>query len=168
MHGTSVARALGCRQVYIPRQAGAFCAVGMLNSDVRQDFLKVYLADFADTGPNDLATGFADLEDQATAFLAAEGFSEPARALVREIDLRYRSQLWSIRVNLGDGGLDAAAIQTATTTTVTSDSHRMLENSANAAVIPRLITTASAFAKRCTNMSMNAFALYFSSRVVGT
>ena len=32
MHGTSVARALGCRQVYIPRQAGAFCAIGMLYS----------------------------------------------------------------------------------------------------------------------------------------
>ena len=36
MHGASVARVLGCRRVYVPRQAGAFCAIGMLNSDVRR------------------------------------------------------------------------------------------------------------------------------------
>ena len=35
-------------------------------------------------------------------------------------------------------------------------------------VMPRLTSTAIAFAKRWTNMSMNAFALYFSSLVVGT
>ncbi len=38
MHGTSVARGLGCQRVYVPRDAGALCAVGMLHADVRQDF----------------------------------------------------------------------------------------------------------------------------------
>ncbi|MGH6631267.1 MAG: hydantoinase/oxoprolinase family protein, partial [Burkholderiales bacterium] len=41
MHGVSVARALGCARVYVPRQAGAFCAIGMLHADLRQDFQRV-------------------------------------------------------------------------------------------------------------------------------
>ena len=45
MHGAEVARALGCKRALLPRAAGAFCALGMLQSDVRQDYLQVFLAD---------------------------------------------------------------------------------------------------------------------------
>ena len=45
MHGADVARALGCKRALLPRAAGAFCALGMLQSDVRQDYLQVFLAD---------------------------------------------------------------------------------------------------------------------------
>nr|MCH9672403.1 hydantoinase/oxoprolinase family protein [Gammaproteobacteria bacterium] len=38
MHGATIARGLGCERVYIPRAAGALCAIGMLHADVRQDF----------------------------------------------------------------------------------------------------------------------------------
>ncbi|MCH2185875.1 hydantoinase/oxoprolinase family protein, partial [Myxococcota bacterium] len=43
MHGASVAAGLGCTQVHIPRDAGALCAIGMLNTDVRQDFTRFLL-----------------------------------------------------------------------------------------------------------------------------
>lgn len=110
MHGTSVARALGCRQVYIPRQAGAFCAIGMLYSDVRQDFLKAHLAPFEETSDADVEDLFADLLQRGRDFLDREGFHRHQGALRREIDLRYRGQLWSIRVDAGIEGLDRAAI----------------------------------------------------------
>ena len=45
MHGAEVARALGCKRALLPRAAGAFCAMGMLQSDVRQDYMHVFLAD---------------------------------------------------------------------------------------------------------------------------
>ena len=38
MHGANVARRLGCQRLYVPRDAGALCAIGMLHADVRQDF----------------------------------------------------------------------------------------------------------------------------------
>ena len=46
-------------------------------------------------------------------------------------------------------------------------SQRTVEKSAKSVVTRRLTPTASAFAKRYTNMSTNAFALYFSARLVG-
>jgi N-methylhydantoinase A len=101
MHGTSVARALGCRRVYVPRHAGAFCAVGMLNSDVRQDFLRVHFDAFASADMDVLSKIYAELSAQAVAALSAEGFIGDGARIDREIDLRYRGQLWSIRVPVG-------------------------------------------------------------------
>jgi hypothetical protein len=49
----------------------------------------------------------------------------------------------------------------------TSESHRALAAPWNQRLMPRLATTPIVFAKRCTNMSMNALAAYFSSREVG-
>ena len=51
LHGASVGRALGSRHVYLPRLAGAFCALGMLHSDVRHDSVRVYFADLDRADP---------------------------------------------------------------------------------------------------------------------
>ena len=48
MHGASVGRKLGARAVYIPRQAGAFCAIGMQHADVRRDFVHVVMRELND------------------------------------------------------------------------------------------------------------------------
>ncbi len=113
MHGASVARALGCRRVYVPRQAGAFCALGMLHSDVRLDYLAVALHDLDAVPEATLEAAFLPLEDRAAEALAAEGFEGATARIGRDLDLRYRGQLWSIRVAYPDGGFDAARIRAA-------------------------------------------------------
>jgi hypothetical protein len=62
---------------------------------------------------------------------------------------------------------DAAQARITTTNAVNTESQRTAAKSSNQVVSARLTPPASAFANRCTNMSMNALALYFSSRVVG-
>lgn len=110
MHGAAVARALGARRCYVPRLAGAFCALGMLNTDVRQDFLRVHFADLDRADRSALESRFADLEREAAAGMAAEGFAEDRARLVRSLDLRYRGQQYAIRVELGPD-FDPAAIR---------------------------------------------------------
>ncbi len=97
MHGTNVARSLGAKRALLPRAAGAFCAMGMLQSDVRQDYLKVFLADLDKVELTTLEAGFAELEARAG----------DAPILEREVDLRYEGQQWPVRVALN--GLDTAA-----------------------------------------------------------
>ena len=97
MHGTNVARSLGAKRALLPRAAGAFCAMGMLQSDVRQDYLKVFLADLDKVEPATLEAGFAELEARAG----------DAPILEREVDLRYEGQQWPVRVALN--GLDTSA-----------------------------------------------------------
>jgi N-methylhydantoinase A len=99
MHGASVARALGCKRALLPRASGAFCAMGMLQSDVRQDYLKVFLADLDKVERATLEAGFAELEERA----ADAEFKE------REFDLRYEGQQWPVRVALD--GLDMAGVR---------------------------------------------------------
>ncbi len=113
MHGAAVARALGCRRALLPRAAGAFCAIGMLQSDVRQDYLQVFLADLDKVDRATLEAGFAQLEGRAREVLDREGFAGDDAAVEREVDLRYEGQQWPVRVALGPAGFDAAAARKA-------------------------------------------------------
>jgi len=94
MHGANVARALGCKRALLPRASGAFCALGMLQSDIRQDYLKVFLADIDKVEHATLDAAFAELEERAS----------DAQLKEREFDLRYEGQQWPVRVALD--GLD--------------------------------------------------------------
>ncbi|MEZ5233537.1 MAG: hydantoinase/oxoprolinase family protein [Acidimicrobiales bacterium] len=113
MHGAAVGRALGCRRVYVPRQAGAFCALGMLHADIRQDFQRFLLAEVATVDAARVLDAFAELEAQALDALQREGVEPERCELTRSIDLRYAGQLWSIRVTVGTGGFDADAVRAA-------------------------------------------------------
>jgi N-methylhydantoinase A len=98
MHGVEVARLLGMRSVHVPKQSGAFCAFGMLNSDVRQEFERPLLATLDDIAR---ATPIiADLERSARLFLEREGFPLSADCISYQADLRYAGQQWTIRLGL--------------------------------------------------------------------
>ena len=112
MHGTAVARALGCRRTLLPRAAGAFCALGMLQSDVRQDYLQVFLADLDKVDTVQLAAGFTQLEARAREALGGDGFSGDGVAIEREMDLRYDGQQWPVRVAIA-AAFDATAARQA-------------------------------------------------------
>lgn len=110
LHAVSVARRLGIRQVYIPRMAGGYCALGMLHSNVRHDLLRVFLAPLGDVDrdgaereggdPEGLESVYRDLESQAAEELEEEGFESADRRTERRMDLRYRGQQWSVTVAL--------------------------------------------------------------------
>ncbi|MGE0151604.1 MAG: hydantoinase/oxoprolinase family protein [Reyranellaceae bacterium] len=105
MHGASVARLLGCKSAYISRYAGAFCALGMLNADLRYDISQFYNATLLDENIPKLALLLKELEAQAYKLLAEHGFGSSASKVVGEVKLRYRGQQWSIPVPV-DGPLD--------------------------------------------------------------
>jgi N-methylhydantoinase A len=111
MHGASVGRALGCKRVYVPRVAGAFCALGMLHTDARQDWLRVYDGDIDSLDPAALAAAFAAMETEARRTLHAEGFGNDRLLIVRALDLRYPGQQSSLQVEVPASGFDAAAVR---------------------------------------------------------
>ncbi len=98
MHGSSVARLLGCSTVYIPRQAGAFCALGMLNTDVRCDHGRVLIGNLDRIEGKAVETLYGELEIEVLGILSSEGFRESRAVTDRGMSLRYRGQQWSIRI----------------------------------------------------------------------
>jgi len=99
MHGSAVARSLGCARVYVPRQAGAFCALGMLNADVRHDVMRVFIEDLDTVDEQVVNEAFEKLCVQAAAAITAEGFGPELTAVERQIGLHYAGQQSSIRVS---------------------------------------------------------------------
>src|SRR3546814_6412279 len=62
MHGAAIGRLLGCAKVYLPRLSGAFCALGMLHSDVRHDLVRVLFAPLDAVDPHVVDRSFAEME----------------------------------------------------------------------------------------------------------
>ncbi len=98
MHGAAVGRMLGCSKVYVPRLSGVFCALGMLHTNLRLDFMRTHYGRLDDFDPATLDAIYGELEDRTTAELTASG--APDIRLVRELDLRYSGQSWDVRVTV--------------------------------------------------------------------
>jgi N-methylhydantoinase A len=113
LHAATVARALGCGRVYVPRIAGAFCALGMLHSDMRHDFLRVQFGRLDRLDDALVARIFGELEREAAATLAREGFASDGTELRRAVDLRYLAQQWDITVEIPNAPLDPARVRRA-------------------------------------------------------
>ncbi|WP_419840900.1 hydantoinase B/oxoprolinase family protein [Candidatus Poriferisodalis sp.] len=116
MHGASVAAGLGCERVYVPRDAGALCAIGMLHADIRQDFTHVLIGSLDELSVAEIEAGFDVLRVRARREMDAEGIAADALQLDCELELHHPGQLWTIRVPAhGDGAaaVDAAAARAA-------------------------------------------------------
>ena len=115
MHGVAVARALGCERGFVPVQAGAFCALGMLWSDVRLDSLRVMDGDLDQITVAEVTEGFGPLLETAVRALEREGFTAAEAEVQRVFDLRYKGQQWSLRTVVPESGetLDRSTIRQA-------------------------------------------------------
>jgi N-methylhydantoinase A len=100
VHAALVAEDLGIARVLVPRNPGAFSALGLLCSDVRHDYLRSEMASLATLDPARAESCFAELEDQARVEVAHEGLRATDALFHRELDLRYAGQGYELRVAL--------------------------------------------------------------------
>lgn len=98
LHGSAVARLLGCPRVFVPNLAGVFCAFGMCNSDIRHDVIQSYFAELATVSIDDIRQVFAAREDELRQVLRAEGFADDAIACDYFLHAKYRGQQWTVQV----------------------------------------------------------------------
>ena len=113
MHGAAVGRRLGARGVLAPRLAGVFCALGMLNADVGQDFARVFIVPLDADAAGKAQEVYAALEGEARRWLRDGGFGPEAMRFEREADLRYAGQQWDVRISEIPAGVEAEALRAA-------------------------------------------------------
>jgi N-methylhydantoinase A len=111
MHGSSIGRKLGSPAIYVPRLAGIFCALGMLNAPIKHEYSRVVLGTLGPHTDAELSATFARLERDASTQLRLDGFAGDETELVRELELRHPGQIGTIRVPIPSRGpLSADAV----------------------------------------------------------
>ena len=104
--GVEIARALQIRRVLVPPVPGVFSALGLLYSDVEQEFVQTVMIRAEGAEADTVAAAFDSLEAEAREAMIADGFSAEAVTVERLADLRYAGQAYELTVPVAPGTPD--------------------------------------------------------------
>jgi N-methylhydantoinase A len=112
LHAAAVAREVGMARVIVPRNAGVFCALGVLTKDVQMNLSQTKL--IGETHPavcEELTATYIDMEQQSRAALDKQYGDMSALYFERFADVRYQGQNHEITVPAPAGPVNAQAIE---------------------------------------------------------
>lgn len=113
LHGNAVAQLLGCYPVVIPANPGVLSALGFLEAEFKNEFVRTYIQTAAETDPQEIWSAFAEMGAQAEEWLIQQDVAQGDRSIEYSIDIRYEQQGFEVTVPVSrklidDGGaLDA-------------------------------------------------------------
>ncbi len=103
LHAVAIAREVGIDRIVVPALPGMFSALGALLAPVRHDAGRSVLRPVHDMDETTLAAAFAPLEEKIAGLLAAEAMDGRRPVLSRFADVRFRGQLFELKIPLGTG-----------------------------------------------------------------
>jgi N-methylhydantoinase A len=98
MHATALAKDLNIPKVVVPAHSAVFSALGMLLSDLRRDYIRTSPMPLDILQAAAIGKTISEMEDEALASFAEEGFSNDDIYFERFLDMRYEGQEHSMRV----------------------------------------------------------------------
>jgi N-methylhydantoinase A/oxoprolinase/acetone carboxylase beta subunit len=109
LFAAELAAELGVPEVFVPRDAGVFSALGGTIADVMENYVHTYLVPVEDRDPVRFEELFVELEERARKDMREDqGIDDPE--LQRSVDLRYIGEAYEITVPLGENGANGAAL----------------------------------------------------------
>jgi N-methylhydantoinase A len=105
-----MAAALMIRRVVIPPSAGVFSSYGLLYSEVAYHFTKTRKTLLATIDPAEIGAIVGEIEAEARARLAEDGFVEDRIAIERAAALHYQGQSFELEVPMPEGVIDRAVL----------------------------------------------------------
>jgi len=103
IHACKIAEEVGSTVVIVPKAASVFCALGMLESDIRLDSLLTYHAVMPGIDLAGFNAAIEQAERRALAELLQEGVERGRASLVRHLDMRYAGQHHEVSVEIPSG-----------------------------------------------------------------
>ena len=98
LHVCALAESLGMQQALVPIHAGVLSALGMLVAPRSRQLSRTQIARLANLNRTQIATVYAELENQGREELLAEGVAEADIELQPSLDLRYEGQSYYLNV----------------------------------------------------------------------
>jgi len=100
IHACKIAEEVGCRTVIVPRAASVFCALGMLESDIRLDNVRTFNASIPGVDLNEFNETIREVEERSLQELLQEGVEQQRARLLRFLDVRYLGQHHEVTIEI--------------------------------------------------------------------
>jgi N-methylhydantoinase A len=113
LHAADIAEELGMTTVLVPPLPGNFSALGLLIADARRDFVRTRVSETSKTSLSEVEAALGELEHNAAAELAADGFPAQRQRFAPSLDMRYAGQSFELSVPIGSDLASMAAIERA-------------------------------------------------------
>ncbi|MFP6868914.1 MAG: hydantoinase B/oxoprolinase family protein, partial [Nitrospinota bacterium] len=104
-----IAEVLEVREIVVPPQPGCGSAVGLVEVDLRNDYVRTFIALLDEISPDKIESEFQEMEEEADADLKVEQVDPASRVFVRSLDLRYSGEGQEMRVDIPPAGTFAEA-----------------------------------------------------------
>lgn len=111
LHACSVARELGMKNVIVPLNPGALCAVGLVNTDLMYDYSKTEMMLSTHADLDILNADYAVLEKEAHDRLIEDNMTDDDIIIQRVADCRYEGQGYEMRVPVIGGEVTSETIE---------------------------------------------------------
>lgn len=105
LHACRLAELLGITTVLIPPYPGLGSSYGLLNADVKDDFVLTDVQGEGELEPERIGRHYVGLEEKARESLERQGVSPAARVISRSADLRYEGMATELNVSIPSGPL---------------------------------------------------------------
>ncbi|MBR3167019.1 MAG: hydantoinase/oxoprolinase family protein [Lachnospiraceae bacterium] len=110
MHACTTAEELEITKVLVPELPGTFSAWGMLQSDIRQDLARTYQHSLMKVDVTDVAAKYDEMTAEAMELLIRQDITEDQAQFVRNIDIRYVGQEYTVRISFPEGPVNQEAL----------------------------------------------------------
>jgi N-methylhydantoinase A len=110
LHGSSLGRLLGSKTILVPPAPGVLSALGLLVSSLKSEFARTALQRPPHYDLQAMAAVFAELQDHAERWLAAEEVPQSGRVIRWQASLRYVHQGFELTVAWGGTGVTPEAV----------------------------------------------------------
>ena len=113
MHAPFIAERLGVPNVIVPTIAATYSAFGMFAMDVGRNYARSYIVRATDLDLDRVNRHFADMQEEASAGFHTLGVKPEDGVFHRTCEIRYIGQYHEVEVDVPEGELTAADIETA-------------------------------------------------------
>jgi N-methylhydantoinase A len=103
IHACKIAEEVGCRTVIVPRAASVFCALGMLESDIRLDHVRTFNARVPGIDLAAFNEVIRQVEARALSELLSMRVERGRATLLRQLDVRYVGQHHEVTIDIPHG-----------------------------------------------------------------
>lgn len=103
MHAAALGKELGVKKVIIPVSSAVFSAWGMLQTDLRRDYIQTFVESFERIDFKKINGKWKEIEQNATAEFIEEGMETSGIIFTRYLDMRYAGQEHAVKVPVPSG-----------------------------------------------------------------